>query len=164
MQPPRIVNRPAFRLMGITARTSNAREMDPATAKIPGLWERFSFESLPGHIPYQPTPGIIYGLYCDVENGTAGDYTLLVGCEVKRGAEPPGTLVARDVPAARYAVFTSPRGPMPDIVMNAWSEIWGMTARELGGERAFSGDFEVYDERAVHTKDAEIEIWISLIR
>jgi len=162
MLSPKIVDRPAFRLMGIAARTSNALEMDPATAKIPGLWERFSFESLPGHIPYQPTPGIIYGLYSDFDGGADGAYTLLVGCEVKAGAKAPGTLVARDVPGARYAVFTSPRGPMPDIVINAWSEIWAMTARELGGERAFSGDFELYDERAVHTKDAEIEIWISL--
>ncbi|MDX9862428.1 MAG: GyrI-like domain-containing protein [Rhodospirillales bacterium] len=164
MQPPRIVDRPAFRLMGITARTSNAAEVNPSSAKIPGLWARFSFESLPGHIPHQPTPGIIYGLYCDVENGVDGDYTLLVGCEVRPGAEPPGTLAVRDVPAAHYAVFTSPRGPMPAIVTQAWAAIHAMTPKELGGERAFTGDFERYDERAVHTQDAEIEIWISLKR
>lgn len=162
MQPPKIVDRPAFRLMGLATRTCNAAEMDPATAKIPGLWARFSFESLPGHIPYQPTPGIIYGLYSDFTDGTEGDYTLLVGCEVRAGAVAPGTLVARDVPAARYAIFTTARGPMPDIVTHAWSEIWAMSPDQLGGKRAFSGDFEVYDERAVHTKDAQIEIWISL--
>jgi len=126
------------------------------------LWERFAFESLPGHIPCKPTPGIIYGLYCDFEGGADGAYTLLVGCAVRAGATAPGTLIARDVPAARYAVFTSRRGPMPAIVAEAWSEIRAMTPGELGGERAFSGDFELYDERAVHTKDAEIEIWISL--
>ena len=162
MQPPRIVDRPAFRLMGLAARTRNAAETDPATAKIPTLWERFSFESLPGHIPYQTTPGVIYGLYCDFANGADGDYTLLVGCEVKAGATPPGTLEIRDVPAARYAVFTTPRGPLPAIVTDAWSAIWAMTPQELGGERAFSGDFEVYDERAVHPRDAQVDIWISL--
>lgn len=162
MQPPKIVDRPAFRLMGLAARTSNAAEGDPATAKIKTLWERFSFESLPGHIPHQTTPGVIYGLYCDFEAGVEGAYTVLAGCEVRAGAEAPGTLETRDVPAARYAVFTSPRGPMPDIVIDAWSEIWAMGPEQLGGERAFSGDFEVYDERAVHTHDAQIEIWISL--
>lgn len=162
MQPPRIVERPAFRVMGLAARTRNADEMDPATAKIPTLWSRFSFESLPGHIPHQTAPGVICGLYCEFENGMEGAYTVLAGCAVRAGAEPPGTLAVRDVPAARYAVFTSRRGPMPNIVMEAWSEIWAMGPAELGGERAFTGDFELYDERAVHTKDAQIEIWISL--
>lgn len=164
MQPPKIVEKPAFRLIGIETRTSNSAEMDPATGKIPGLWEKFGAESLPGHIPHQTEPGIVYGLYSDFENGADGEYTLTAGCAVTANAKPPGTLIARDVPAATYAVFTSERGPMPDIVVKAWAEIWGMSAEAMGGERAFSGDFEVYDDRAASPKNAQIDIWISIER
>jgi len=162
MQGPKIVEKPAFRLMGIAARTSNAAETDPATARIGKLWERFSAESLPGHIPYQTEPGVIYGLYADYENGTDGDYTVMAGCAVRPGSTPPGTLTVTDVPAARYAVFTSERGPMPDIVVDSWSKIWAMTPGELGGERAYTGDFEVYDDRTANTRNAQIDIWIAL--
>ncbi|MCG8511715.1 MAG: GyrI-like domain-containing protein [Rhodospirillales bacterium] len=164
MQPPKIVEKPAFRLIGIETRTSNAAEMNPATGKIPGLWEKFSFESLPGHITHQTEPGIVYGLYSDFEDGADGAYTLTAGCAVSADAEPPGNLIAREVPAATYAVFTSERGPMPDIVIKAWAEIWAMNSEAMGGERAFSGDFEIYDDRAASTKDAQIDIWISIKR
>ncbi len=162
MQGPKIVQKPAFRLMGIAARTTNAAEAEGTDAKIGGLWEKFSAESLPGHIPYQTEPGIIYGLYCEYENGLDGAYTVMAGCVVHPGATPPGNLTVRDIPAARYAVFTSEQGPMPDIVMDSWARIWEMTPGDLGGERAFTGDFEIYDERAASTKDAQIDIWISL--
>jgi predicted transcriptional regulator YdeE len=164
MQPPKIVEKPAFRLIGIEARTSNAGEIDPATARIPGLWEKFGAESLPGHIPHQTEPGVVYGVYSDFEDGADGQYTLMAGCAVTANAEPPGTLVTRDVPAATYAVFTSDQGAMPDIVINAWAEIWDMSTEAMGGERAFTGDFEVYDDRAVSRKNAQIEIWISIRR
>ncbi len=162
MQPPKIVERPAFRVMGIEARTRNNDEMEPSSAKIPGLWEKFSAESLPGHIPHQANPGVIYGLYSDFESDADGAYTLMAGCEVHPGAQPPGTLCVRDVPAARYAVFTSDRGAMPDVVIYTWAAIWEMTPEQLGGERAYTGDFELYDERAVGTRNVQVEIWISL--
>lgn len=162
MQTHKIVDKPAFHIMGISARTANAAEMDPAKAQIPSLWERFSTESLPGHIPHQTGPGVIYGLYCEFKSDADGAYTMMAGCAVHPGAKAPGDLTTREIPAARYAVFTSERGPMPDIVIDAWAEIWAMTPEQLGGERAYTGDFELYDERVANTQDSQIEIWISI--
>lgn len=37
---------------------------------------------------------------------------------------------------------------MPDVVKNAWQEIWQLKDHELGGKRRYHADFEIYDERA----------------
>ncbi|MBL6929766.1 MAG: AraC family transcriptional regulator [Rhodospirillales bacterium] len=162
MKAPRIAKRDAFSVGGIDLRTTNAAEMDLKTARIPGLWERFSFESLPGHIPGQTNPGVVLGLYSEFDSDADGPYTLMAGCEVSPESKMPAGLVTKTVPSSKYAVFTSEKGEIPSIIFNAWQEIWAMTPEQLGGERAYTGDFEVYDERAVHMDNAQIEIWISI--
>ncbi|MBT3358691.1 MAG: AraC family transcriptional regulator [Rhodospirillales bacterium] len=162
MNAPKILERPGFTVGGIDLRTTNAAEMDLSTARIPALWERFSFESLPGHIPGQTDPGVVLGLYSDFDSDADGAYTLMVGCEISPESKMPVGLRTTSVPPAKYAVFTSEKGEIPSIIFSAWQEIWAMTPEQLGGERAYSGDFEVYDERAVNLNNAQIEIWISI--
>jgi len=162
MKAPKIVERAGFSVGGIDVRTTNAAEMELATARIPALWERFTYESLPGHIPGQTNPGVVLGLYSDFDSDADGAYTLMAGCEVSPESNMPAGLGTKSVPPAKYAVFTSEKGEIPTIIFNAWQEIWAMTPEQLGGHRAYTGDFEVYDERAVNMNNAQIEIWISI--
>ncbi|MBL6946581.1 MAG: AraC family transcriptional regulator [Rhodospirillales bacterium] len=162
MMAPRITERAAFTVGGIDLRTTNAAEMDLKTARIPALWERFSIESLPGHIPGQTNPGTVLGLYSAFDSDADGPYTLMVGCEISPESRMPVGLVATTVPPAKYVVFTSEKGEIPSIIFQAWQEIWAMTPEQLGGARAYTGDFEVYDDRAADLNDAQIDIWISI--
>src|SRR5262249_52458943 len=119
-------------------------------------------EGIAMSIPNRTAPSRILAVYSDYESDANGAYSVLVGAEVNDSPEVPAGLVAKKIPRARYARIVSERGPIPAIVFGVWKRIWGMSAKELGGERAFGVDFEVYDERAHNRNDAQIEVYVSL--
>ena len=43
---PKLLTRPEMKFIGIGVQTTNQDEMDPSTAKIPSLWERFFQEKI----------------------------------------------------------------------------------------------------------------------
>lgn len=51
---------------------------------------------------------------------------------------------------------------MPDVIVNSWKEIWKMSSDDLGGERAYRSDFEIYDERAQDHNNIVVDIYIGL--
>jgi predicted transcriptional regulator YdeE len=126
-------------IAGLVARTSNAREADPATAALPGLWARFA-----GHRPGRGAgpAAAVYGVYTDYASDVEGAYTAVVGQE----AGAAGTWAERvvRVPAGRYAVFTS-AGEMPAAVLAGWRAVWAYFARAEAPARAYAADFEYYD-------------------
>ncbi len=70
-------------------------------------------------------------------------------------------MVVKTIPAAKYLVFTSEKGSMPDIVIKAWQDIWAWFASsEI--ERAYTGDFESYDERCANPQEAQVDIYIAI--
>lgn len=159
-QPDRIVEREEMYVAGIAARTSNAREMT-GDAGIPKLWERFWQESIQHRIPGKIEPNTIYGCYTDYVNGAAGEYTMLIGSRAGSLDELPDGLASITLPAAKYAVFTSARGPIAKVVVDTWQAIWKWSAA-AGMERTYSGDFELYDERSSNPEDAQVEIYIAI--
>ena len=62
----------------------------------------------------------------------------------------------------QYAKFTNLPGPMPSVCIDMWQNIWKMKASELGGERAYIADFEVYDERSVDHNNVVLDIYIGI--
>ena len=74
----------------------------------------------------------------------------------------PANLAFKHVPAGRYAVFISSRGPVTQIVPEIWQRIWSMSPEELGGTRAFQTDYEIYDQRAADPANAQIDVYIGL--
>ena len=74
----------------------------------------------------------------------------------------PSNLTVRHIPAGRYAVFSSGRGPIKRIVPEIWQHIWSMSPEELGGTRAFKTDYEIYDQRAADPENAEIDVYVGL--
>lgn len=122
-------------VMGIDVRTTN--EGGKAAKDISSLWGRFYREGIQEKIPYQKT-GEVLGLYTEYERDHTKPYTLVAGCEVTLSDHVPKGLVAKHVPAAKYAVFQI-SGPFPDNLVKTWAWIWKSDLR-----RTYTGDFEVY--------------------
>lgn len=153
---------PEIKLAGITARTNNADEADPSLAKITPTVQRWFQGNLSATIPHRVNPGRTFCAYTEYESDFRGDYTFFVGEEVNSFDGLPEGFKALAVEAQSYAKFTTNPGPMPDIVIDAWHKIWQMTPTDLGGERRYDADFEVYDERAFDPRNAVVDIYIGI--
>ncbi|WP_268234762.1 GyrI-like domain-containing protein [Fictibacillus barbaricus] len=56
-------------------------------------------------------------------------------------------------------VFTTRKGPIPEVVIEAWQEIWDWSEDR---ERAYKTDFEVYGENAKDPQNSQVDIYISV--
>ena len=149
----------SFSVIGIAARTSNAREEGP-DGIIPKQWQRFFQEGVRDQIPHRIGKDI-YAVYTTYASDHNGEYTYLLGVKVEHGTAPPAGMVAVDVPAGSYAVLTSDKGPLRQVVPAAWKRIFQL---EDGGKirRAYRSDFEVYDQRSANPEDAQIDIFLGV--
>ena len=154
------VERTAFTIAGISARTNNAREMS-GEGVIGGMWQRVMSEGLIETIPNRADTAII-ALYTDYESDASGEYTFLIGAKVTSENSIPERFDVKNIAAGRYAVFTSEKGPVWKVVPEVWQKIWSTPPSEMGGERAFVADFEVYDERAADPANAVVEVWVGV--
>jgi predicted transcriptional regulator YdeE len=130
-----------FFVVGIAARTSNEREMS-GQGVIGKHWERLFNEHVLANIPNRVDSNI-YAIYADYATDHNGDYTFLLGAKTRDGSQVPDGMIAKRVPAGKYAVVTSDRAPVIEAVVGAWRKIWSATPADLGGERAFQTDFEL---------------------
>lgn len=153
---------PSKTLVGISCRTSNAREFNPETAQIAGMVNRYVQENIAQLLTQRVLPGTTYAVYTDYENGVAGDYTYFLGEEVKDAASVPEGLSRLVIPEQRYIKATTEPGVMPAVCIEMWQRLWHFSPEELGGERAYVADFEVYDERAHDLQQAVLDIYIGL--
>jgi predicted transcriptional regulator YdeE len=159
MRPIANLHRPGFVVVGIQVRTSNREEMNPGTARIPGLWARWANQA--ADLPPR-TDATLYAVYSDYESDHLGPYSLTIGHAVAPETAAPPEMSRVVVPAGRYAVLTSRRGAMPGVVREAWQRAWAASDVELGGRRAFTVDYEVYDERSRDPADAEVDLNLAI--
>lgn len=148
----------AFDVIGITCRTNNANE---ALGKgcIGRQWEHLMSEGLLQKIPGRSDNNIA-AVYTDYASDKDGDYTYILGAKVKPGTTAPPGMVITTVKAGRFAVFTSDKGPVQQVVPANWKRIWELPKSQPGGDRLYQSDFEVYDERAADPKNTEMDIFI----
>ena len=157
---PRISQVQGFTVVGITARTSNVKEMTP-TGVIGKLWGRLMQENLLGKIPNR-ADGNIVAVYTDYLSDKNGEYTYILGAKVSRDSEIPTGMVAKQIMAGKYAVFTSERGPSSKVVPETWQKINNLPKTVPGGDRTYQSDFEVYDERARNPQDAIVDVYVGI--
>ncbi|HWX93341.1 MAG TPA: GyrI-like domain-containing protein [Terriglobales bacterium] len=157
---PKVVEEAGFTVIGIEVRTSNAKEMSSDGA-IPKQWARFMQENLAARIPNRADSSIL-AVYSDYASDKDGEYSFLIGARVKSAREMPPGMVAKKVPAGRYAIFTSHKGPVAKVVVETWQQIWAVPRSSPGGDRAYRGDYEVYDERAANPEDTQVDIHIGI--
>ena len=150
---------PEFTVIGIAARTDNAKE-STADGIIPKQWQKFFSEGMPAKTPDTTGPNF-YAVYADYASDHNGEYTYIVGAQVKDGTTPPNGMVVKQVPAGQYAVFTTEIGPFAKVVPAAWQRIFKLE-EEGKLKRAYKTDFEIYDQRAQNPQNAQIDIYIGL--
>jgi len=152
-------NVPGFTVIGIAARTDNAKE-STADGVIPRQWQKFFSEGMLPKIPDTTGPNL-YAVYADYASDHNGSYTYVVGAQVKDGTTPPNGMVLKRVPAGQYAVFTTEVGPFAKVVPAAWQGIFKLEA-EGKLKRAYKTDFEIYNQRAQNPQNAQIDIYIGI--
>jgi predicted transcriptional regulator YdeE len=157
-----LVTRPEIKLVGLSVRTNNQAEMNPETAKIGALLGQFWSMKIAEQLTKRVNPGVSLAVYTDYESDEHGNYTYFIGEEVSSFEKLPSDLQRLIIPATQYQRFTTAVGSMPGIVIQAWQQIWQMTAEELGGRRVYQADFELYDQRASDLSKASLDIYIGI--
>ena len=158
---PKIVEHKEFSIIGIEARTNNAKEAT-GNGIIPKQWDKFFKEGILQKIPSKVDP-TIFVVYTDYASDRNGDYTYVIGARVSDVSTVPPGMVVEKVPKGRYAVLTSAKGPVQKIVPEAWRQIWSLEDKsQLGGPRAYKGDFEVYDERSQNPQDSQVDLYVGI--
>lgn len=132
----------SFTVTGFSTRTCNPDEMTTLSAKIPSLWQQFYSSEL-----VDCTPS--FGVYSDYQSDENGFYKLTVGTA-------QNTLLAKTeqvkINSGDYLVFKN-KGPMPEVVVEIWKQIWDFFDSHDSYQRNFVSDFEKYisdDEVAVY--------------
>lgn len=151
-----------IKLVGITERTSNAREMNPETAKIGSAMQKFFGNSMQEQILKRKNPGTVFAVYTNYESDEHGYYTYFLGEEVNDFENIGHGFETLTIPEQTYVKFTSDPGQMPAVCIDMWQNIWKMEAADLGGKRAYIADFEVYDERSQNPEHAVLDIYIGI--
>ena len=157
-----LVTKPEIKLVGLTVRTNNQNEMNSATAKIGALMGEYWQRGGASQVAARKQAGVTFSVYTDYASNERGDYTYFVGEEVNTFEIIPTGMQQLTIPAATYQKITTPAGIMPDVVIQAWQKIWNMSANDLGGNRTYIADFEVYDARASDSSNTVLDIYIGI--
>jgi predicted transcriptional regulator YdeE len=140
---PKLVHYDGGGAIGLSIRTRNEDELDPARARIPSLWSRFFREKVTARVPGVRQPPMAVGAYYDYQSDQAGEYALLAGVLTDPAAPPPTGLSKVVIPTGEYLVFRA-EGPMPAALQATWRRIWDYFALPGGEARKYSVDFELY--------------------
>lgn len=154
------LNLPDTQLLGIKVRTSYQNETNPLTSEIALCVQRYWQEGVADKLPNRVNPGRLFAAYFEYESDYTGEYSYFLGEEVSSVEEVPDGLSSLVVPAGAYTKFTTMPAPIPHVIMDAWQKIWQLDASELGGERKYAVDFEIYDERALNPMAAVIDVYV----
>lgn len=140
-----------FYLIGNYVKTSN-QDITKLTADIQGLWERFFSGNISGRIPNRVDSSICC-IYTDYLGDYAQPYTAVLGCRVHDLSAIPNGMMGFHFTGGKYQKMqtTTP------LVFNKWQEIW-----QSDIQRAYTADFEVYDENAADPKNAPVDIFVAL--
>lgn len=157
-----LAQRSEIKLIGLSTRTNNQNEMNPSTGKIGGMIGDFFGNQWSAKITHRKNPNITFCVYTEYASDEHGDYTYFIGEEVNDFNHVPEGMKTLIIPASHYQKFTTPAGKMPDIVIQAWQEIWKMTSKDFDGKRAYQADFEIYDEHAQDPQNSVVDIYIGI--
>ena len=163
---PKLITRPAFKVAGYALRTTS---VDGENSRaIPAFWQEYlknHCESL--HKSLTPVSHAEYGLCMDMDMET-GEFNYVIGLEVPEGVPLPEGLHTATVPAATYAVFTTPPSDNAGFVasiQNTWAYVYEKWFPESGYEYAPGcADYELYDERCMCETGKQIDIAIPVVK
>lgn len=162
---PRIVFKPACKVAGFELRTLNG----DCTNEIPSFWDRYAAENWCEVLHCQVSPGSSADLgICFPQDVETGSFSYVIGVEVDSYDRVPEGMFRGEIPAATYAVFTTPPADRADYgftraIQGAWRYIWNDWFPESGYEYASGAvDFELYDQRSAGDHDLVMEIHVPI--
>lgn len=138
---------------GISTRTKNADEMNPKTAKIGTIWQKFASTV---KVDYQNGQRV-YGVYYNYELDAMGEFDVLAGYETINDK-----LDCIKIQKGKYLVFNKSFEQTDDntriqAIIETWGKIWEYFSNENSQyKRDYKTDFEYYKNQN------EIEIYISI--
>ena len=134
-----VVQLKAKKIKGFSIRTNNADEMNPETAKIGRLWQKFDDMVA---VDYQHGDRV-YVVYHHYESDASGEFTVTAGFDGDEKLSKE-KLELIEIQAGNYLVFSA-TGEVPKIIIDTWMEIWGYFSSEVCEHtRLFTTDFEYY--------------------
>jgi len=147
----KIVNLEKKEITGISTRTSNSKEMNPQTAKIGALHQKFDATST---VNYKDGARV-YGVYYNYDSNHSGEYSVLAGADrVEKSISE--NLETVTLPAGSYMVFSA-QGKVPEIVIETWAKVWSYFSQgDTKYKRSYATDFEYYKYQN------EVEIYIAV--
>jgi predicted transcriptional regulator YdeE len=157
---PRLASLVEIKVVGIETRTSNQKETDPSSAKIPGHWKRFFEEEIVRNIPNSVRPDIIFAVYTNYQSDHKGEYSLILTARVSSLESIPAGMTGITIPPSRYLVFPA-IGKMPDSIIRTWGNIWKYFYESTQYTRSYTADFEIYDKRS-QSENPEVDIYIAV--
>jgi len=144
MDKPYPTRESGFYVLGLEARTSNALESNPQTAKIPGLWQQFGSVEFYGKVKHKLAKEKPFAIYHNYESDYLGAYSVTVGYQVPGLDDTPADLMGLRVPGGRYLMFTAEGNPTL-AVPAAWAYIRDYFKQPGAAKRACTYDYEVYE-------------------
>lgn len=153
---------PETKLMGIQVRTHYQSELNPMTSKIVPCVQRYWLEGIANQLVNRTYPGRLFAVYTDYESHQMGAYTYFLGEEVSSFETVPEGLSTLVLPKGSYTRFTTLAAPLPHGVVDAWYNITQMNAEDMGGDRRFHSDFEIYDERSANPMSAIVDVYVGV--
>ncbi len=163
---PKWVTLPVVRLAGYTMKTTNVDGEN--NRAIPTFWTKYLTDGRMQALHSQPFVGrhAEYGA-CFPEDPEAGCFEYMIGVEVQDGAEVPEGFDVREIPAATYAVFSTPpadKATFTAAIQGVWQYMYAEWFPNSGYEYMPGGvDFEFYDERCMGETGNVCDIYLPVV-
>jgi AraC family transcriptional regulator len=162
MQHPQILEKPEITFVGVEASFLHALSPETNNFKvIPPLWEKLDQRAgeITGRIG-KAMFGIIYSRP-EAERSHPHELQYIAAVQADKQATVPEGMVARTVPAGKFAVFLH-RGPIQKIGETCF-EIYRVWLPQSAWQHSGIADVEVYDERFnCEGEESVMEYWISV--
>lgn len=156
------IRRDEIKLAGIKGRTSLEIETTPDKSVISPIVMNYFHNGLAEKIQDRTKAGVTYCIYTEYESDYRGEYTYFIGEEVSSFDNIHDDLTSLIIPAQTYTKLTNGPGPMPSVCIDLWKKIWEMSDEEIGGEREYIADFEIYDDRASDHNNVILDIYVGV--
>lgn len=147
-----------LKVAGISVRSRIRLEMNPETAKIPELYQKFETDDVARLISQPIRPDRRIAVYADYESDQSGEFTTLLGQQVDPEAEVPDQLDSVRIDGGSYLHFVGEGSERAQVVRDTWEHVWKHFEENTTHTRAYDTDFEIHDL----ARPGKIDLFISV--
>ncbi|WP_040950692.1 AraC family transcriptional regulator [Gorillibacterium massiliense] len=157
----KLVAKPAIQVLGYSLRTTSVDGQN--NREIPEFWQRYIHGGWGARLQEHAITNAEYGICGEFDMETS-QFSYIIGMEVPEGTKAEDGLVLYTIPAAEYAVFTTPLAPPAEFsnsIQSTWGGIFSEWFPHSGYEHAGTPEFEYYDDRCMNGQEqVQMDIYI----